>query len=90
MLEEIEAAIEQRNADALASAVHVFLGSLGNFAAKGASEKARELERKARQGDLNESGILFASLAEETKRLIETLDLIDTGQGKDGTEEIIG
>ncbi len=87
MLEEIEAAIEQRDADALASSVHVFLGSLGNFAAKGASEKAREIERKALQGDLSESGLLFASLAEETKKLIETLDLIDY---EDGAGEIIG
>ena len=90
MLEEIEAAVEQSDAGALASSAHAFLGSLGNFAAKGASEKAREIERKARQGDLSESGLLFASLAEETKRLIETLDLIDTSQGKDGAGEIIG
>jgi PAS domain S-box-containing protein len=83
MLRDIEAAIERGDAEAVAGAAHAFLGSLGNFAAKAAYDKAREIEQRARQGNLAESSLLFAALCEETKKLVDALDDIETEWNED-------
>jgi len=79
MLLDIEEAIKHHDANSLASSAHAFVGSLGNFASRGAYNKAREIERQARAGDLTGCGVLFAALVKETRRLEKTLnELIDS------------
>jgi len=73
MLAHMKEAIEREDPSELASSVHAFIGSLGNFASRRAFNKARELERKAREADLDSAAGLFADLVEETARLEEAL-----------------
>ena len=73
MLADMKEAIELEDPSRLASSAHAFIGSLGNFASRRAFGKARELERKAREGDLESARGLFAELVEETARLEEAL-----------------
>jgi len=76
MLAEMKDALEREDASALASSAHAFIGSLGNFASRRAFARARELERMAREGDLDFARGLFAELVEETSRLEEALEEI--------------
>jgi PAS domain S-box-containing protein len=76
MLADMEEAIEEGNSGRLASTAHAFIGSLGNFAARRAFAKARELERRARAGELEGARERFLDLAEETKRLAQALDAV--------------
>jgi HPt (histidine-containing phosphotransfer) domain-containing protein len=76
MLTHMKEAIERDDPSELASSAHAFIGSLGNFASRRAFGKAKELERKAREGDLDSAAGLFADLVEETARLEEALLLI--------------
>jgi HPt (histidine-containing phosphotransfer) domain-containing protein len=76
MLADMEEAIEQGNPGRLASTAHAFIGSLGNFAARRAFGKARELERRARAGELEGARDRLLDLAEETRRLEQALDAV--------------
>jgi CheY-like chemotaxis protein len=76
MLADMKEAIELEDSSALASSAHAFIGSLGNFASRRAFTKARELERSARDGDLESARGLFTELVEETARLQEALQEI--------------
>ncbi len=76
MLTQMKEAIEREDPSELASSAHAFIGSLGNFASRRAFNKARELERKARDADLDSAAGLFAELVEETARLEEALQEI--------------
>jgi signal transduction histidine kinase/ActR/RegA family two-component response regulator len=76
MLADMKEAIELEDSSALASSAHAFIGSLGNFASRRAFTKARELERSARDGDLESARSLFTELVEETARLQEALQEI--------------
>jgi response regulator RpfG family c-di-GMP phosphodiesterase len=76
MLADMKEAIELEDPSQLASSAHAFIGSLGNFASRRAFGKARELERRAREGDLESARGLFAELVEETARLEEALQEI--------------
>ena len=73
MLAHMKEAIEREDPSELASSAHAFIGSLGNFACRRAFNKAKELERRAREGDLDSATGLFADLVEETTRLEEAL-----------------
>jgi CheY-like chemotaxis protein len=73
MLAHMKEAIEREDPSELASSAHAFIGSLGNFACRRAFNKAKELERRAREGDLDSATGLFADLVEETVRLEEAL-----------------
>jgi HPt (histidine-containing phosphotransfer) domain-containing protein len=73
MLSEMEEAIDGGDAPRLASSAHAFIGSLGNFAARRAFTRARELERAGREGDLEAARGLFPRLVEDTRHLEEAL-----------------
>jgi CheY-like chemotaxis protein/HPt (histidine-containing phosphotransfer) domain-containing protein len=73
MLAEMEDAIERADASRLAASAHAFIGSLGNFAARRAFARARELERAGREGDLESARVLFPRLVEDTRHLEEAL-----------------
>jgi HPt (histidine-containing phosphotransfer) domain-containing protein len=74
MLADMKEALEREDASALASSAHAFIGSLGNFACRRAFGRARELERMARQGDLDSAREIFAELVGETGRVEEALE----------------
>jgi PAS domain S-box-containing protein len=76
MLAHMKDAIEREDPSELASSAHAFIGSLGNFASRRAFNKAKELERRAREGDLDSATGLFADLVKETARLEEALQAI--------------
>jgi protein-histidine pros-kinase len=76
MLAHMKEAIEREDPSELASSAHAFIGSLGNFASRRAFNKAKELERRAREGDLDSATGLFADLVKETARLEEALQAI--------------
>ncbi len=76
MLSQMKDAIEREDSDALASSAHAFIGSLGNFASRRALGKAKELDRRAREGDLDSAASVFSDLVEETARLSEALQEI--------------
>jgi len=73
MLDDMSDAIDREDAEALATAAHAFVGSLGNFACEQAYGKARELERLARDKDLSRSRALFRELERTTSKLQEAL-----------------
>ncbi len=76
MLADMKEAIELEDPPRLASTAHAFIGSLGNFASRRAFAKARELERRAREGDLDSARGIFTDLVHETVRLEEALQAI--------------
>jgi protein-histidine pros-kinase len=76
MLAHMKEAIEREDPSELASSAHAFIGSLGNFASRRAFNKAKELERRAREGDLEDARGLFTDLVQETTRLEEALQEI--------------
>ena len=80
MLEDMEEAIKHRDAPALASSAHAFVGSLGNFASGEAYETARTIEQRAREGQLQDCGTLFAFLVEQTRRLQDRLSTFEVKQ----------
>jgi PAS domain S-box-containing protein len=82
MLADMKEAIEEGDAARLASSAHAFVGSLGNFAARRAFARARELERKARESDWSGMEAVFAALAEETERLEDALATIELANGE--------
>ncbi len=82
MLADMKKAIELENSSELASSAHAFIGSLGNFASRRAFTRARELERKAREGDLEAARGLFTDLVKETARLEEALQEILRKRGE--------
>jgi PAS domain S-box-containing protein len=79
MLHEMEEAIERGDSPRLASSAHAFIGSLGNFAARRAFARARELERAGREGDLDSARVLFPRLVEDTRHLEDTLRELGKG-----------
>lgn len=68
MLSEMQAAIADRNAEALRVAAHAFRGSVGNFSAAAVVEAARRLEMMGRTGALTGIEEAWATLDEETER----------------------
>lgn len=65
----IQQALHQGDAQALAFAAHALKGSIGNFLKVGPFETARTLEALGRQGDLTETSPLFQKLEEEIAHL---------------------
>ena len=84
MLADMKEAIETRDPPRLASTAHAFVGSLGNFAARRAFARARELERRARENDWNGIEAVYSSLVEETERLEDELGRIRIGRIENG------
>jgi HPt (histidine-containing phosphotransfer) domain-containing protein len=81
MLADMKDAIAHGDAAALASSAHAFIGSLGNFAARRAYARARELERKARQRDWDGMDAVFEALVSETERLMDALSRLKQKRG---------
>jgi two-component system sensor histidine kinase/response regulator len=73
MLAEIQAAVADRNAQALERAAHRLKGSAANFAAGRAVEGARQLETMGRDGDLGGAPAAYAELEHEIARLLPML-----------------
>lgn len=73
ILSEMEAAIRQSDAEALARAAHTMKGSVGNFAGKAAFQKAIELEDIARTGRLSTAQPVYEELSQEIGRLLPAL-----------------
>jgi HPt (histidine-containing phosphotransfer) domain-containing protein len=69
LLRRIEIAINEHDADALASAAHSLKGELGYIDAEGAAETARRLEGMGRAHDLAEAQSVLTDLREQLSRL---------------------
>jgi PAS domain S-box-containing protein len=82
MLADMKEAIELDDSGRLASSAHAFVGSLGNFASRRAFGRARELERVAREGNLESARGLFTELVVETAGLSEALQEIVRKRGE--------
>lgn len=68
-VEQIRAAIEQRDAEALASVAHCFKGSLGLFAAIRATEIVRKIETDARDANFDGAQEALGELEAECSQL---------------------
>ncbi|TMA52135.1 MAG: response regulator [Deltaproteobacteria bacterium] len=69
LLSNIKTALLHHDATALEHAAHRLKGSVGNFAALGVFEAARQLERMGRKGDLAHASAALATLEIELSRL---------------------
>ncbi|MBN2170269.1 MAG: response regulator, partial [Candidatus Krumholzibacteriota bacterium] len=69
MLDQIEEAVEQGDADALTRGAHTLKGAVGNFSAQAAFDAAMNLEMIGRGGDLTEAPGACQKLVEEVRRL---------------------
>ena len=74
-------ALQAKDADRLASLTHALVGSLGNFAAAAATQRAKTLERKARAGEIDDCRVVYAEVAKMTRRLTESLESFVAGEG---------
>ncbi len=75
-LEEIQQAINKKDADALRLIAHTIKGAVGNFDAKPAFETALALENIGKSGDLSNAENVFNKLTQELKRLDEEFNKI--------------
>ena len=81
-IEEIREAIQQRDADKLASVAHCFKSSLGVFAAEPAAEIVRKIEVHARDADFDGAQKALVKLAAECSRLENDLgEFLQSDQG---------
>jgi two-component system, sensor histidine kinase and response regulator len=72
-LEEIRDAIARQDASGLRYSAHQLRGSVGNFGALAAYERARQLEQMARTGDLASAADVYAVLQQAILRLQQVL-----------------
>ena len=73
LLTAVQHAQQRGDGQALAASAHALKGSVGLFIQTGAFEKARQLERTAKAGDLSESGPLCALLEADMRVLDSAL-----------------
>jgi PAS domain S-box-containing protein len=76
MMARIRKALTARDAPALADAAHALKGSVGNFGATGAFETARDIEKEARQGKLDATWEMYATLEDEIALLLPALQAV--------------
>jgi PAS domain S-box-containing protein len=76
MMGRIRKAIRARDAAALADAAHALKGSIGNFGASAAFEKAREVEKLAREGKLDGARALCITLEKHLDAFLPALQAI--------------
>jgi len=76
MMARIRKALTARDAPALADAAHALKGSVGNFGVTGAFETAREIEKEARQGKLDATWEMYATLEDEIALLLPALQMV--------------
>lgn len=70
-LEEIQRAIERKDAEAIRLVAHTIKGAVANFGAKPAFETALALENIGKSKELSNAGNVFNKLTAELKRLDE-------------------
>ncbi len=73
LLAELSLAAAEREGERLWQTAHSLKGSLANLAARGASELAAEIERLARQGELDRAAGLVPRLREMVERVADVL-----------------
>ncbi len=73
MMDRIRTALTARDAVALADGAHALKGSIGNFGESAALETTREMEKAARQGKLDGTWELYATLEDQIALLLPAL-----------------
>ncbi len=84
MMARIRTAIKSEDAFAIADAAHALKGSVGNFGDTAALESAREIEKAGRQGKLDGTRELYATLEDDIASLLPALHSI--GEHKKSTK----
>ena len=84
MMARIRSSLGSRDAAALAEASHALKGSVGNFGPSSALETARRIEKEARQGKLDGTWEMYATLEDEIARLLPALRSIGRSQSTTG------
>lgn len=74
LLDQVEAAIESRDGDAIRRSAHQLKGASSNFHARSTVEAAYRVERMGRDGDLEGVESAFAALRSEIDRLRPELE----------------
>jgi PAS domain S-box-containing protein len=82
MMARIRAALTARDAVALADGAHALKGSIGNFGDSAALETTREMEKAARQGKLDGTWELYATLEDQIASLLPALHTIGAQKTK--------
>jgi signal transduction histidine kinase/CheY-like chemotaxis protein len=82
MMGRIRAALTARDAVALADGAHALKGSIGNFGDSAALETTREMEKAARQGKLDGTWELYATLEDQIASLLPALHTIGAQKTK--------
>jgi PAS domain S-box-containing protein len=82
MMGRIRAALTARDAVALVDSAHALKGSIGNFGESAALETTREMEKAARQGKLDGSWELYATLEDQIALLLPALHTIGAQKTK--------
>jgi two-component system, sensor histidine kinase and response regulator len=78
LIDQLAAAVQDRQADALRRTAHTLKGSVGNFCAPSALAAAAALEAAGRDGRLDESPLLLDGVVHELDRVRVALhDLVD-------------
>ena len=75
-LDALRAAMEARDADALAAAAHALKGSVGLFSTGAAFEAARGLEHEARSGNLTATEARFSEIERELSFVCKDLETL--------------
>jgi PAS domain S-box-containing protein len=82
MMGLIRNALTARDAVALADSAHALKGSIGNFGESAALETTREMEKAARQGKLDGTWELYATLEDQIASLLPALHTIGAQKTK--------
>ncbi|MGA9972480.1 MAG: response regulator [Candidatus Acidiferrales bacterium] len=82
MMDRIRTALTARDAVALADGAHALKGSIGNFGESAALETTREMEKAARQGKLDGTWELYATLEDQIALLLPALHTIGAKKTK--------
>lgn len=78
LLADLQTALAHQDAAAMAYAAHTLKGSAGNFSAQGVFGAAANLEKLARNKDLDQAPAVLATLEHELSRLQSALTLLST------------
>jgi len=79
LLGKIQGAIQNNDEVALQEAAHTLKGSISNFYAHAAREAAEQLERCAKDGDLDHAGELYTTLEQEIQYFMSALAVLIGG-----------
>jgi HPt (histidine-containing phosphotransfer) domain-containing protein len=74
LLQEVQQAVNAKDAEAIMRTAHRLKGSVATFAAKPATEAALRLETMGRNGDIGDAAAAFSTLQAELARLQPALE----------------